>query len=214
MLDRRRAPRRAGIVDQDVDQSERGDHLLDHRRDGGEVAHVADKRQRLDAELLQVRRPADSLVRGGGWALDLFRGEQTRDHEDLEISVPAGSFDLLPPLFPDIDFYVPQGQETLAPMTPATLGGESHQTWAFEPAAGVWRFDVFREPHDGSTWVCRRDESIRLPYADIIRRTADGPLPDARGCAALQGERQPREGPGRFRRGAAAAHCRSANVAR
>jgi hypothetical protein len=109
-----------------------------------------------------------------GWALDLFRGEQTRVHEDLEISVPAGSFQMLPPRFPDIDFYVPQGQETLAAMTPATLGGESHQTWAFEPAAGVWRFDVFREPHDGSTWVCRRDESIRLPYADIIRRTADG----------------------------------------
>ena len=25
-----------------------------------------------------------------GWALDLFRGGQTREHEDLEIAVPAG----------------------------------------------------------------------------------------------------------------------------
>jgi hypothetical protein len=24
-----------------------------------------------------------------GWALDLFRGEQTREHEDIEIAVPA-----------------------------------------------------------------------------------------------------------------------------
>lgn len=35
-------------------------------------------------------------------------------------------------------------------------------------------FDVFREPHDGGTWVCRRDESLRLPYDAVIERTADG----------------------------------------
>ena len=29
-------------------------------------------------------------------------------------------------------------------------------------------------PHDGETWICRRDASIRRPYADIIARTADG----------------------------------------
>jgi hypothetical protein len=23
-------------------------------------------------------------------------------------------------------------------------------------------------------WICRRDETIRLPYAEIIRHTADG----------------------------------------
>jgi hypothetical protein len=28
----------------------------------------------------------------GGWALDLFRGEQTREHGDLEIAVPAPDF--------------------------------------------------------------------------------------------------------------------------
>jgi Aminoglycoside-2''-adenylyltransferase len=28
----------------------------------------------------------------GGWALDLFRGKQQRDHDDLEIAVPAARF--------------------------------------------------------------------------------------------------------------------------
>jgi hypothetical protein len=109
-----------------------------------------------------------------GWAIDLFRGEQTRRHEDLEVALPAGSFGLVPPLFPEIDFFVPAGAGRLTAMTPEALAGESHQTWAYERAAGRWRFDVFREPHDGGTWICRRDERIRLPYADIIRRTADG----------------------------------------
>jgi hypothetical protein len=104
----------------------------------------------------------------GGWAIDLFLGEQTREHGDLEIALPHDSFEQLGPLLPELDFYVPQGQGTLAPMSPATLAGESHQTWGFERDAGVWRVDVFREPHDGDTWVCRRDPTIRLPYSQVI----------------------------------------------
>lgn len=29
----------------------------------------------------------------GGWGLDLFRGRQTREHEDLEIAVPQSGFE-------------------------------------------------------------------------------------------------------------------------
>ena len=31
-----------------------------------------------------------------------------------------------------------------------------------------------REPADGDTWICRRDERIRMPYDQVIERTADG----------------------------------------
>ena len=34
--------------------------------------------------------------------------------------------------------------------------------------------DIFREPHEGSTWLCRRDTSIRRPYSEIIEVTPDG----------------------------------------
>ncbi len=40
-------------------------------------------------------------------------------------------------------------------------------------AAG-YPLDVFREPHDGQTWICRRDETIRFPYREIIHHTASG----------------------------------------
>ena len=51
---------------------------------------------------------------------------------------------------------------------------ESHQTWARERATGVYRLDVFREPRDGDVWICRRDETIRAPIAQIVRHIADG----------------------------------------
>jgi hypothetical protein len=109
----------------------------------------------------------DQAGAGPGW--------QSREHEDLEIAVPAGSFGLLPPMFPELEFWVPISPGKLAPLTPALLAGDSHQTWAWDPAAQKWRFDVFRDPHDGDVWICRRDEErIRRPYGEIIRRTADG----------------------------------------
>jgi hypothetical protein len=30
------------------------------------------------------------------------------------------------------------------------------------------------EPSDGNTWICRRDERIRLSYDEVIARTKDG----------------------------------------
>lgn len=44
-----------------------------------------------------------------------------------------------------------------------------HQTWCRDPATGQYHLDVFREPHDGELWVCRRDPSITLPYDELIR---------------------------------------------
>jgi hypothetical protein len=110
----------------------------------------------------------------GGWAIDIFLGTRSRDHEDLEIAVASSSFAALPPRFPEFDFWVPQGERMLARMSTETLAGESHQTWAFERAARVWRFDVFREPHDGDTWICRRDASIRRPYPEVFEVSSDG----------------------------------------
>ncbi len=108
----------------------------------------------------------------GGWALDLFRGAQTREHEDLEIAVPERAFAAVAARFPDCDFYVPGGGRVV-PLAPGPMR-EHHQTWALDRAALAWRFDVFREPHDGDIWICRRDPSIRRSYAAIVRRTDDG----------------------------------------
>jgi len=107
-----------------------------------------------------------------GWALDLFRGSQSRPHADLEIAVPASRFDEFRTAFAGYEFDVP-AKGCLWPSTPELLPF-SHQTWLRDPATGTFLVDVFREPHDGDTWICRRDETLRLPYTDIIERKEDG----------------------------------------
>ncbi|APB01447.1 hypothetical protein NS506_07427 [Nocardia seriolae] len=51
---------------------------------------------------------------------------------------------------------------------------ELHQTWMRDPSSGRYHLDVFREPHEGDRWICRRDCSITLPYAELIEVGAAG----------------------------------------
>lgn len=130
----------------------------------------------------------------GGWAIDLFLGAQSRQHEDLEIAIAADRFEQLASalsrfeLFvigPDLASPLPEAGAESGPAlaTPLAQAGELlalyHETWVLERAPGVWRLDVFREPSDGDTWICHRDERIRLRYDRLIERTSDG-IPYAR----------------------------------
>ncbi|GAB3840200.1 nucleotidyltransferase domain-containing protein [Dactylosporangium cerinum] len=108
-----------------------------------------------------------------GWALDLFRGKQTRPHGDIEIAVPAADFAEVRARFPGYAFDAVGSGRICADPTPDVLAA-THQTWLREPATGNYLLDVFREPHDGDTWICRRDPAVRLPYREIIRHTPDG----------------------------------------
>ena len=109
----------------------------------------------------------------GGWALDLFRGTQTREHGDIEIAVPAAGFRQVRDRFPGYLFDAVGSGRLWPNPTPDVLAAV-HQTWLRDPATGDYLLDVFREPHDGDTWICRRDETIRLPYSEIIHHAHDG----------------------------------------
>jgi hypothetical protein len=108
-----------------------------------------------------------------GWALDLFRGRQTREHGDLEIAIPAAGFGEIRGRF---DGYVFDGvgNHRIWPDATAEVLAVTHQTWLRDPVSGGYLVDVFREPHDGDTWICRHHPTIRLPYAEIVRHTGDG----------------------------------------
>jgi hypothetical protein len=117
-----------------------------------------------------------------GWALDLFRGEQTREHADIEIGLPASAeaFGQVRAALASCVFEA-AGSGLLWPADGPALA-VTHQTWVSEDgppwADGrperVYRLDVFREPHRDGRWVCRHDETIALPYDEIIRGDTRG----------------------------------------
>jgi hypothetical protein len=119
--------------------------------------------------LAHVRAP---WAVAGGWALDLFAGRTTRAHDDLEIAVPAAGFDEVRDALAGYDADVVGSGRRWPLHDPAFA--ELHQTWFRDPATGTYRLDVFREPHDGPVWICRRDPRIRRPYRDVVLRSPDG----------------------------------------
>ena len=108
-----------------------------------------------------------------GWALDLYLGRQTREHGDIEIAVPAARFPEVRGRFPGFIFDG-AGSGRIWPDAAPEVLADVFQTWVRDPVTGNYLLDVFREPHDGNTWICRRDGTIRLPYRDIIQFTDVG----------------------------------------
>ena len=116
------------------------------------------------------------MVRRRGLGDRPLLGEERRAHSDLEVAVPAVRFEPVARVLEAAGFelYVVSESEAV----PLAQAGEAlerhHQTWVLDRRAGCWRMDVFREPSTGTTWICRRDARIRLPYPALIRHTADG----------------------------------------
>ena len=118
-----------------------------------------------------------------GWALDLFRGRgtrraQSRPHGDLEIAIPADAFPeirdrLVRDRFPAYVFDTVDSGRLWEDAAPEVIAA-THQTWLRDPSTGDYVLDVFREPHEGDTWIFRHNPLIRLPYRDLISRSEDG----------------------------------------
>ena len=108
-----------------------------------------------------------------GWAIDLYLGVTTRVHEDTEIATPADRFPEIREALSEFDFDV-VGSGRIWPLDAREAFDVMHQTWVRHRMNGTYHLDVFRDPHGGDMWICRRDETIRRPYAEIISTSEDG----------------------------------------
>ncbi|ANY05158.1 hypothetical protein [Pseudonocardia sp. HH130630-07] len=107
-----------------------------------------------------------------GWAIELFTG-RSRPHGDIEIAVPGAGHAEVIARFEDCELDAPIDGRVWRCATPEEFAS-THQTWVRDPVTDHYLVDVFREPHDGDTWICRRDDRIRRPYTEVVHRTAGG----------------------------------------
>lgn len=110
----------------------------------------------------------------GGWALDLWHGRQTREHEDLEFAVLREDIANARSLLAELAFFsVVDGQ---IDYLPSSVPPAVHvaQLWGADPKQGCWRVDMMPERGTPATWIYKRDPSLAMPRGDMIRKTADG----------------------------------------
>lgn len=120
----------------------------------------------------------------GGWALDLWHGRQTRDHEDIEFTILREDVAVFREVLTGLDFYT-AGDGIVEYLRvdeepPAAIW----QIWCQDTAAQCWRVDMMIEPGTADMWKYKRDPAIARPRREMVGMTEDG-LPYLKPAAVL-----------------------------
>ena len=115
----------------------------------------------------------------GGWALDLFIGEQSRPHFDTDVAVGRQDQTLVQEHLPGWDFqYAVPG--TSGPVIFKTwkqgeiLGREIPGSWARESLASPWRFEFILHEIGQGVWSFRYCPAVQHPVQQLGGCTAGG----------------------------------------
>ncbi len=116
----------------------------------------------------------------GGWAIDLFVGRQTREHDDIDVQVLRRDQHVVRAALQGWDVQAAHPEERgrawpFREWTPNTpLDPAVHDVWCRPHKTAPWALQLMIADTDGEEWLFRRDRRIRRPLAGIGRHSADG----------------------------------------
>jgi hypothetical protein len=108
----------------------------------------------------------------GGWALDLWHGHQTRDHDDIELCVLVKDAPTILAHLIELTFYAAHKGRLTALRDRTTLPSGVTQFWGYDALVQAWRVDVMIEQGTPQTWTYKRDLAVTLPRDTAILTTA------------------------------------------
>ncbi len=97
-----------------------------------------------------------------GWAIDSCWAARPRARR-LEIAAPNNRFDEIVDVLDELEICIITGPHEATPLAGRDRLDETHQSWVREPATGLWRFDVFREPSDGERGCAGATRAFGFP---------------------------------------------------
>ena len=110
----------------------------------------------------------------GGWALDLYTGEQSRAHEDLDVGVLRANISSV--LDALSSFEVFEAKDGV--LTPIQAGNaprpDVYSLWCRPTGSLRWEVELMLDECLGEEWVYRRCESIRRPLSSVVQRSLSG----------------------------------------
>ena len=113
----------------------------------------------------------------GGWAIDLFLEEQTREHEDVDIAILRNDERAFRTHLQDWELWPGLGNSKLE-AKPITLDEElpanREVLWCRPSVTSEWAFEMLLNKTVGEEWVFKRDGSIRKPLQNLGAATSDG----------------------------------------
>ncbi|WP_040606651.1 nucleotidyltransferase domain-containing protein [Salsuginibacillus kocurii] len=112
---------------------------------------------------------------GGGWALDLHIGRQTRAHHDTDVVVKRSDlYKTLSVLNKNWTIYIAE-HGVLKRWEGGADIASVNNIWVAKTENSAWAFQVMVIDHEEKEWFYRREPSIRRPIAEISECTNEGP---------------------------------------
>ena len=113
----------------------------------------------------------------GGWAVDLFLGRQTREHEDIELAVfRSDQDDLRQHLVGWNPTYIVPGEKARERpwAMQESLDPPVHEIHTRPPQRDLTDMEFLLNETGGQDWIYRRDPRVRLPLEKAILRGEHG----------------------------------------
>lgn len=110
----------------------------------------------------------------GGWALDLWHGHQTREHEDLEFTALRSDLPAFRRALAGMEFHT--AGDGIVKKLPAQSAppAEISQIWCLDVEQRCWRVDMMIEEGSPDLWVYKRNPAIAVPRTGIVASTPAG----------------------------------------
>lgn len=104
----------------------------------------------------------------GGWALDLFLGQQTRDHADLEFATLSSDIPKARKALAELEFFAARNGELSFLERDTDVPDDIWQLWGADFKSQVWRVDMMIERGTTDRWVYKRNSAISQPRDQAI----------------------------------------------
>lgn len=114
---------------------------------------------------------------GGGYSIDLFLGQATRAHEDLDFIVKRDDQLAFQNILSEWDLQAadPPGSGSLLPWKKDYFYVlPIHNIWCRKNEASTWDLEILFSEFEGDEWVYRRNNTIRGPMSTFSWQTDDG----------------------------------------
>ncbi len=113
----------------------------------------------------------------GGWAIDLFIGEQTRKHDDIDIIVKREDQFEIQKVLKNWEMWVADPPGTLKPWKKSEFICKGLQDiWCRRSKNDPWQIQIMLYDVENGDWLFKRDESIRKKLQDVLITSKNGQL--------------------------------------
>ncbi len=111
----------------------------------------------------------------GGWGLDLFMGNISRKHDDIDVVILRKHQALVFEVFSGFEIFVVDPPGTLRPWSLGEyLSAPLYNIWIREETQGPWKVQLMLQDHTEEKWQFRRDHSFTGPIDELMIRSKSG----------------------------------------